>query len=112
MGIGGDKPDPFAGVSKAIAAGANGEAGAAPAAGAKGSGKAKGECVCPVPDDAPAARTSHNRYGKPSIAWRYLDSAGRLIHWVCRFDKPDGSKEILPLTLWRDGERLGFVDKA
>jgi len=33
--------------------------------------------------------------------WKYLDSEGRLLFWVCRFDLPDGSKEIRPLTCWQ-----------
>jgi hypothetical protein len=37
---------------------------------------------------------------------------GRLIHYVCRFDKADGGKEILPQTLWREGERLVWSWKA
>jgi uncharacterized protein (DUF927 family) len=31
---------------------------------------------------------------------------------VARFDMPDGTKEVLPLTLWRDGGRLRWLWKA
>lgn len=104
-----DKPDdPFANVSKSIAAGGDVPAGDVPETKRKSAPKPKGEWVCPVPADAPDARASHNHHGKPSGSWRYCDAGGVLIHWVCRFDKPDGSKEILPQTLWRDGERLGW----
>jgi putative DNA primase/helicase len=104
-----DKPDdPFANVSKSIAAGDDAPVGDVPETKRKGTAKPKGEWVCPVPADAPDARASHNRHGKPSASWRYRDAAGRLIHWVCRFDRPDGSKEILPQTLWREGGRLGW----
>jgi hypothetical protein len=107
MGVN-DKPDdPFANVSKSIAAGGDLPAGDLPETKRKAAPKPKGEWVCPVPADAPDARGSRNGHGKPSAAWAYRDAAGRLIHWVCRFDKPDGSKEILPQTLWREGGRLG-----
>jgi len=108
MGVN-DKPDdPFANVSKAIAAGDDLPAGELPETKRKAAPKPKGEWVCSVPADAPDARASHNSHGKPSASWRYCDAGGRLIHWACRFDKPDGSKEILPQTLWREGGRLGW----
>lgn len=104
-----DKPDdPFANVAKSIAAGGDAPAGEVPETKRKSAAKPKGEWVCLVPDDAPEARTSHNHHGKPSASWRYCDAGGGLIHWVCRFDKPDGSKEILPQTLWSEAGRLGW----
>lgn len=108
MGVSNKPNDPFANISKAIAAGDNLMAGDVPETKRKAAPKPKGEWVCPVPADAPDARSLHNHHGKPSATWRYCDAGGRLIHWVCRFDKPDGSKEILPQTLWREGGRLGW----
>ncbi|WP_156840811.1 DUF927 domain-containing protein [Novosphingobium aquimarinum] len=70
--------------------------------------KPKGEWVCPVPADAPPARTSHNRLGKPSASWAYRDAEGRVMQWVCRFELPDGGKETPPQTLWREGGRLSW----
>lgn len=35
-----------------------------------------------------------------SKAWRYLDDNGALLYCVARFDKPEGGKEIRPLTYW------------
>lgn len=108
MGVS-DKPgDPFASVAKAVAAGGDVPAGEPPEPKGKGASQPKGEWICPVPAGAPDARTSHNRHGKPSAAWRYRDASGATVHWVCRFDKPDGSKEILPQTLWREAGRLGW----
>lgn len=108
MGVG-DKPDdPFANVSKSIAAGGDMPAADVPETKRKCAPKPKGEWVSPVPVDAPDARASHNRHGRPSASWRYCDAAGRLIHWVCRFDKSDGAKEILPQTLWREGGQLAW----
>jgi len=100
--------DPFAGVKKSLAGG--GDSPAAPEAERKS--KSAGVWVCLAPDDAPSARHSHNNHGKPVAAWAYRDSAGRLIHYVCRFDKSDGAKEILPQTLWRDGAKLAWQWKA
>ena len=104
-----DKPDdPFANVSKAIAVGDDLPAGNVPETKRKATPKPKGEWVCPVPADAPDARASHNRLGKPSLSWRVPTGSGELIYWVCRFDKADGSKEILPQTLWREAGRLAW----
>ncbi|MEZ5713419.1 MAG: DUF927 domain-containing protein [Sphingobium sp.] len=108
MGVNDQPDDPFANVSKAIADGGDVPAEGAPEAKPASARKPKGEWVFPVSDDAPDARTSHNRHGKPSASWPYRDAVSQLIHWVCRFDKPDGSKEILPQTLWREGGRLGW----
>ena len=78
MGVS-DKPgDPFANVSKSIAAGGDVPAGDVPETKRKGAPKQKGEWVCPVPADAPDARASHNHHGKPSASWRYCDAGGVL----------------------------------
>lgn len=53
--------------------------------------------VSPVPADAPEPR-DHYEHGKPSKRWAYLDQTGGLIGYVCRFDLPDGSKQVLPLV--------------
>ena len=108
MGVNDKADDPFANVSKSIAGGGDGPAGDVPETKRKGAPKPKGEWVCPVPADAPDARASHNHHGKPSASWRYCDAEGRLIHWVCRFDKPDGSKEVLPQTLWCEAGRVSW----
>lgn len=101
-----DAGDPFDAVAKAVAATGDAPPSDAADISRKSPAKPKGEWVATVPDDAPDARGSHNHHGKPSAVWAYRDAAGRLIHWVCRFDKPDRSKEILPRTLWRESGRL------
>ena len=58
--------------------------------------------IQPVPQGAPKAEP-HPRLGKPSTLWRFRDFEGRTLGFTCRFDKPDGGKEILPLTFWKDG---------
>ncbi len=55
--------------------------------------------IVPVPDTAPAATFTHFHHGEASAVWEYRtpDGAQRL-GYVCRFDRPDGGKEIMPLT--------------
>ncbi|MBF0191724.1 MAG: DUF927 domain-containing protein [Magnetococcales bacterium] len=62
--------------------------------------------ITPVPIDAPAL-PNHYRLGKPSRCWAYRDHAGQTLFHVCRFDKSDGGKEIIPLTFCQgpEGER-------
>lgn len=60
------------------------------------------EWVHPVPEGAPPVLQKHSRYGEPSMHWTYRNNAGGVMSYVCRFDRPGGSKEVLPLTLWRD----------
>jgi hypothetical protein len=59
------------------------------------------ETVTPVPDDAPEKIPFH-RLGKPGATWVYRNDAGKLLFLVCRFDKADGGKEVLPLTYCQD----------
>ena len=103
--------DPFAGVSRSIANSSDSPAARDATQERKGAGKA-GDWVSPVPDDAPSPRRSHNNHGKPSVSWAYRNSVGHLVQYVCRFDKADGAKEIMPLTLWREGARLVWQWKA
>jgi putative DNA primase/helicase len=68
----------------------------------------RGEAVAPVPDNAPAMPAAHPKQGRPSLAWDYRDAEGRLLFRVARFNKPDGAKEVMPLSLWREGGRLSW----
>jgi putative DNA primase/helicase len=43
-------------------------------------------------------RIHHHRYGTPSGVWEYRDAAGCLFGAVCRFEMPDGAKQVVPLT--------------
>ena len=45
----------------------------------------------PLPPEA------HYKMGKPSYRWTYRDKAGAILHYVDRFETPDG-KEIRPLS--------------
>ena len=70
------------------------------AAAPHGAEKPSRSIVVPVPDDAPAI--PKHKLGRPQGEWRYLDSAGRLLGYVFRFDTTDGGKQFRPCTLWRD----------
>ena len=45
---------------------------------------------------------------KPDRLWRYVDATGALVSCVCRWNKPDGEKEIRPLS-WFDREGWRFA---
>ena len=60
-----------------------------------------GEPVVPVPLDAPAPPASHIRLGKPVARWTYRDLMGEGLGYISRFDRPDGGKVFLPLSLRR-----------
>lgn len=62
-----------------------------------------GTLVSPVPSDAPPPPTTHPSYGEPVTTWAYHDSEGVVSSLVCRFEAVGGRKQIIPLTLWRDG---------
>jgi putative DNA primase/helicase len=55
----------------------------------------------PAPDGTPKPDFHHRRLGKPSHVYAYRDVEGRVLGYVCRFDRPEGGKEVLPLTPWR-----------
>lgn len=100
--------DPFAGVAREVA-GSGAQHGSGGSGGDSGQG---GEWVAPVPEDAAQPRGKHRDKGAVGSAWAYRDSAGRVLHWVCRFDLADGRKEILPQTLWREKGQLVWRWKA
>lgn len=58
----------------------------------------------PAPDDV----LRHHQYGAPSRVWTYRDAAGAVIGHVCRFDMPDGGKEILPIAWAANGDRTAW----
>lgn len=74
--------------------------------------ESEGVTALPKPKPAPAdwigtlapegtalpSTITHPRFGKPSAVWPYRDAAGRLFGAVCRFDLPDGGKDVVPLT--------------
>jgi putative DNA primase/helicase len=65
--------------------------------------------IC-APADAESPEVAAARlFGRtPDAHWRYADAAGALAFCVCRWNKPDGEKEIRPLS-WFDGEGWRFA---
>lgn len=53
--------------------------------------------VVPVPEGTPAPDFRHWHHGEPACWWEYR-LGGALYGYVVRYDKPDGRKEIVPLT--------------
>lgn len=51
-----------------------------------------------IPAPTPPAAIHHPRHGNPSATWEYRGMAGELMGIVCRFDQPDGKKEVVPYT--------------
>lgn len=80
-----------------------------PAADPKPAARSKGTWMPqhPVPETAAAPMASHKHHGTPARTWAYRDAEGRLLGYVCRFDLPDGSKEIIPQSyaVHSDGRR-------
>jgi uncharacterized protein (DUF927 family) len=74
--------------------------------------ESEGELVLPVPSDAPLMPQTHLALGQPTDRWVYHDAAGVVLFAVSRFDKADGSKEFLPLTLWRSAQCLRWRWKS
>ena len=54
--------------------------------------------IHPVPERAPKPDFRHRVHGAPASTWQYRDAEGRTLGYVCRFNQPDGGKEILPLS--------------
>ena len=59
--------------------------------------------VTPIPQDAPEASFQHSKFGQPAKVWTYRDADGRPLGYICRFEMPDGGKNIIPRTFCRDG---------
>ena len=67
-----------------------------------GTAQDDGECIMPVPADAPPMPVTHPKLGRPATRWRYHNEAGAPLHEVWRFDLPDCGKEIRALSLWSE----------
>lgn len=60
-----------------------------------------GDCLMPVPDDAPTPRLEHHELGKPVRDWWYRDDKGRVLGIVCRYLTKQGDKETRIWTCWK-----------
>ncbi|HOJ61679.1 MAG TPA: hypothetical protein PK878_15450 [bacterium] len=60
------------------------------------------ELVSPIPDGAPPPFTQFKNYSSPSTVWKYFNAEGLPVFYPVWFDRPDGGKEVVPQTLWRN----------
>lgn len=66
--------------------------------------------VVPNQNSLPDMRNVNFRdYGAPSAHWPYHDKFGNVIGYACRFNLPDGKKDVLPYTYKSNGERTCWV---
>lgn len=54
---------------------------------------------------SPPTDISHYKHGKPFKVWAYRTAAGKVIGYVCRFNLPDGAKDVIPYIFATDGKR-------
>jgi putative DNA primase/helicase len=52
-----------------------------------------------------ANEIKHYRHGNPSRVWEYKSAEGNPLGYICRFELPDGTKEVLPYIYATDGVR-------
>lgn len=97
--------DPFKNVAQQVSAGSDGSK-------SKPKSQPSGEWVAPVPDDAPQPKRPSATMGQPGQVWTYRDREGRLLGYVCRFDKAEGGKDLRPRTLWLEGGKPVWRWKA
>lgn len=58
--------------------------------------------------NTPAPDFKHYKLGKPSAHWTYTTPDGFVWGYVCRFDLPEGGKEVLPLIYATNGKVTGW----
>jgi putative DNA primase/helicase len=55
--------------------------------------------LMPVPATAPEPTFTHYKYNRPAdVVYRYTNGNGKVMGYVCRFNLPDGKKDVLPYT--------------
>lgn len=75
-------------------------------------GAADWQPIMPVPFDAPAPPAEHPKHGLPVHVAEVRDAAGALLHLICRFQPPEGRKQVVPLTYGTLDGRTGWHWKA
>lgn len=50
-------------------------------------------------------RFFHYKHGEPSQVYTYRSLTGEIIGYTCRFEMPDGGKQVLPFTYCRSGDQ-------
>ena len=65
--------------------------------------------TCPPADAEPAEAAAARLFGRPpDMAWRYTNADDEPVFFVCRWNKPDGDKDIRPLS-WFAGDGWRFA---
>ncbi|WP_319557924.1 VapE domain-containing protein [Thiomicrorhabdus sp.] len=54
-----------------------------------------------VRDDSPIVPVAHYKRGPHKAQWAYHNASGDVVGFIRRFEKTDGSKEVLPITIWQ-----------
>lgn len=70
----------------------------------KKKGKFAGWVLSAAHEQSPDAPVAHYKRGPHQAQWAYHNASGQVAGFVRRFEKSDGSKEVLPLTLWQSPE--------
>lgn len=72
--------------------------------------KPKWTSLIPPQDKLPDVKNVEFRdYGKPTAFWAYHNANGDVIGYVCRFNLPDGKKDVIPYTYKTNGEQTRWV---
>ena len=74
------------------------------------SSKFDGWVLSCVREGSPAAPVAHFKRGRHVAQWAYHRADGALVGFVRRFERADGGKEVLPLTIWEspDGSKQAW----
>jgi hypothetical protein len=73
--------------------------------------------IYPVPtsaidklQDTTTSKWTVENHGNRAAGWKYTDSEGNLVFVVVRYDRPDGTKDVVPYywdgNIWREGQAL------
>jgi len=64
----------------------------------KPSAASEWEPLAHAPDGCHEPDLNHYKHGTPAATWTYHTADGHRVGLICRFNLPDGSKEVLPIT--------------
>ena len=70
------------------------------------SNKPEWKYISPMPSEIP--NFEHYKFGKPSKVWKYKSETGAGLGFVCRFDLPDGTKQVIPMVYASNGTTEKF----
>lgn len=67
----------------------------------KPSAASEWEPLAHAPEGCHEPDLNHYKHGTPVATWTYHTAEGQRVGMICRFNLPDGSKEVLPITWCR-----------